>query len=119
MNSAKDDKDEETKDRNADQSFMDELTRDCEEKAGLWDQRSKTRSDELKALADATEELQKGATPNFSANKKLVGFQRKAVVKKAAIAPVSFVQLNSAKNDNSQSKIIVKKVLDLLKVAAK
>merc|ERR1719183_2824381 len=77
LETAKTDKDEETKDMNADQEFMDVLTKDCEDKANLFDQRSSTRADELKALSEATAELEKGAVPNFSANKKLVGLQKR------------------------------------------
>merc|ERR1719183_1410757 len=61
LEAAKTDKDEETKDMDADQAFLDVLTKDCEEKAVLFDQRSSTRVDELKALSDATAELQSGA----------------------------------------------------------
>merc|ERR1719183_2468453 len=77
LETAKTDKDEETRDMNADQEFLDVLTKDCEEKAVLFDQRSSTRADELKALSEATAELEKGAVPNFSANKKLVGLQKR------------------------------------------
>merc|ERR1719159_1983894 len=78
LEAAKSDRDEEQADMDADQNFMDVLTKDCEETAALFDQRSSLRSDELKTLAEATEELQKGAVPNFSANKKLVGLQKGA-----------------------------------------
>jgi len=70
MQSAKEDKIEETKDKDADDAFMNELTANCEQTAGLFDQRSKTRSEELTALSEATAELMKGAVPNFGANKK-------------------------------------------------
>lgn len=118
LEGAKTDRDEEQKNRDADDSFMKDLTSDCEEKAGLFDQRSKTRADELTAINDATAELQKGAVPNFEANKNLVGLQKKAVVHKAVIAPVpvSFVQINNVKN--SGQEVVVQKVLDLLHGAA-
>merc|ERR1740130_806176 len=96
LEAAKNDRDEEKKDMDADQAFLDEVTKECEEKAALFDQRSSTRSGELTAITDATAELEKGAVPNFGANKKLVGLQKKAaVVVKAAISPVSFVQISN------------------------
>jgi len=94
LQTAKTDRDEEQKDRDADDTFMKQLTKDCEEKAEMFDQRSKTRAAELSTLAEATEELQKGAVPNFSANKKLGGLQVKAVVKKAALKSASLVQIS-------------------------
>jgi uncharacterized small protein (DUF1192 family) len=117
METAKTDRDEETADRAADQNFMDVLTKDCEEKAGLFDQRSSTRADELKALTDAIEELEKGAVPNYSANKKLVGLQRKSVVEKAKVLPgaVSFVQVEKVQNEQSKRQVAIQKVLALLK----
>jgi len=114
METAKSEKDEETKDMDSDQAFLDEITKQCEEKALLFDQRSKTRGEELKALNDAVEELQKGAVPNFEANKKLVGIQRKAVVEKAKVAlPASFVQIDQHKQSGRAAAI--HKVLALLK----
>jgi len=63
----------------ADQEFMGVLTAECQEKAAFWDQRSKTRAEELQALASAIESLESGAAPNWSANKKLNDLQtRKA-----------------------------------------
>jgi hypothetical protein len=66
-----DDKAQETSEKNADQSFLDELTAECEQKAADWDQRSKARAGELKALSEALEVLQKGASEQYGANKKL------------------------------------------------
>merc|ERR1719440_1100872 len=103
------DKDEETADMNADQSFLDVLTADCEEKAKLFDQRSSTRADELKALAEATAELEKGAVPNYSANKKLVGLAQKSAVlgkaTKVSAKPVAFVQIESVQHQASVKKV--------------
>jgi predicted nucleic acid-binding Zn-ribbon protein len=112
METAKTDKDEETADRDADQNFMDVLTKDCEEKAGLFDQRSLTRADELKALSEATAELQKGAAPNYAVNKKLVGLQKKADGLNKA---VSFVQINNVQHDQSKRQIALQKAMNLLK----
>jgi len=113
---------------------MDSLTQDCESKAGLFDQRSKTRADELTALSEATAELQKGAVPNGSASKKLVGLTSvktvghlaksvkkkvvgiamRAVVKRAAIS----LDLIQVVHGNNAQQIIVDKVLALLNGAA-
>jgi len=75
------DKDEETKDMNADKTFMGVLQADCENKADLWDQRSRTRASELTAISTAVEALNTGVAPNWKANKKLVGMQKSTVVK--------------------------------------
>jgi hypothetical protein len=66
-----DDKSQEIKEKDADQSFLDELTSECEQKAADWDQRSKARAGELKALSEALDILQKGASEQYGANKKL------------------------------------------------
>jgi predicted nucleic acid-binding Zn-ribbon protein len=65
------DANQETSDKAADQSFLDVLTAECETKANLWDQRSKTRAAELTALGEALEALETGVKPNWGANKKL------------------------------------------------
>merc|ERR1719359_72837 len=72
LNEAELDKKEETDDMNADQNFLDVLTGDCETKAHDFDQRSQTRAGELKAIAEAIAALEKGAVPNWEANKRLV-----------------------------------------------
>merc|ERR1719333_739664 len=51
------DKDKTTATKDEDNTFMMDLTSQCEEKATAWDARSKTRSAELTALAAATETL--------------------------------------------------------------
>jgi len=65
----------ETRAKTADEEFMGVLTSECQEKAAFWDQRSKTRADELQALASAIESLESGAAPNWSANKRLNDLQ--------------------------------------------
>jgi len=129
VNTARSEKDSEKNDRDLDQTFLDDLTKDCETKAVLFDDRSKVRSNELTALAEATAELQKGAAPNYSANKELSGIQKavalpnkrmlgiavKTIVKKAAILPVSFLQ---EEQDGAGKQEVVNKVLALLNGAA-
>jgi len=117
LEAAKSDRDEETADMDADQAFMDELTKDCESKAMLFDQRSKLRSEELSTLADATAELEKGAVPNFSSNKKLVGFQKKAVLNKDAQvspSPVAFVQVSSVQHQQSGKEVALQRARSFL-----
>merc|ERR1719324_774349 len=82
----------------------------------LFDQRSKLRSEELSTLADATAELEKGAVPNFSSNKKLVGLQKK--VAQVSPGPVAFVQVSSVQHQQSGKEAALQKVHSLLDSAA-
>merc|ERR1719324_2195501 len=82
----------------------------------LFDQRSKLRSEELSTLADATAELEKGAVPNFSSNKKLVGLQKGVVLGKSS--GVSFVQINSVQHEQSSKDASLQRVRSYLNGAA-
>jgi len=73
---------DETEMKNADQSFLEVLTEDCQTKANEWDGRSSMRADELKTLNEAMTTLKEGAVENYGANKKLSGIQQHSVVTK-------------------------------------
>jgi predicted nucleic acid-binding Zn-ribbon protein len=112
LEAAKSDRDEEDKDKTSDDAFMKELTNECEEKAQLFDARSSTRADELKALNDATTELEKGAVPNFGSNKKLVGLTQKAVKpeQKVSATAASFVQIQQVQHQHSDKEAMLQRV---------
>merc|ERR1719482_1590652 len=98
---AQEDEADETAAKAADNDFMKTLTDQCETKAKEFDQRSNTRADELKAIAQATEALEEGVKPNYDANEKLASFvQRSAKTERvrasASVKPVSFIQLRSS-----------------------
>jgi len=82
-------RDQETNEMNADQAFLDQLTEECQTKAQDWDQRSKTRAGELKALSEALAALESGAADQYAANKKLVLAQK----------TTSFLQLRGTSNE--------------------
>jgi len=92
LHTTEDEKAKETDAKNADQSFLDTVTTECEQKAHDWDQRSKARSDELKALSDALTTLEEGASNQYSANKKLNLAQKST----------SFLQLSGTSKQSMQ-----------------
>jgi len=112
LHTAEEEKDDETEAKNGDNAFMEELTRQCEEKATQWDQRSKTRAEELTALSEAITTVESGAKDNYNSNKKLVGLAAKSVkVSKLKLkAPASFLQLQ---NENAEQATVTR-VIDML-----
>merc|ERR1719240_424564 len=69
---AEEEKTKTVQEKTADNTFMDDLTSQCEEKAKAWDARSKTRSMELTAIAEATKTLKGEVAGNYAAKKKLM-----------------------------------------------
>jgi len=78
------DKDAETKAMKADQAFLAEITSQCENKAAQWDKRSKVRSDELNAMAQAMAQLKSGVKGNYALIQLHGGGSSAAVVGQAA-----------------------------------
>eukprot|EP00929_Paragymnodinium_shiwhaense_P035262 TRINITY_DN1905_c0_g1_i6.p1 TRINITY_DN1905_c0_g1~~TRINITY_DN1905_c0_g1_i6.p1 ORF type:complete len:691 (-),score=324.58 TRINITY_DN1905_c0_g1_i6:106-2178(-) len=98
----------ETKDKDADAAFMKVLTGECEKKAALWDQRSKTRAGELKAIADAMAVLEEKVSTSWKANKKLAQVQ---LSKKASKHAPSFLQVRGSQ---TSSAALVDRTVQLL-----
>jgi len=112
LHTAEEEKDDETEAKDGDNAFMEELTNQCEEKATQWDQRSKTRAEELTALNEAITAVEGGAKDNYNSNKKLVGLAAKSVkvTKLKLKSPASFLQLQ---NENLQQATVTR-VIEML-----
>jgi len=100
------DKMEETKNMKSDKDFRSVLTDECEQKAHLWDQRSKARTDELTAISEAVSKLESGVKPNYAANEKLTDLQvaSRPVAADAAVRPHAFVQLRSVSFEETSAQ---------------
>merc|ERR1719310_302075 len=64
-------KDSTEDDKESDETFLDELVKECEKTADAFDQRSKSRSNEMAALAEAYTILKGKVAATYGANKKL------------------------------------------------
>jgi len=117
MHQAQEDKDQETKERDADQAFLDVLVESCQTKAQEWDQRSKTRADELAAIAQALEALESGVQPNWSSNKKLVDLQRHVQKQLPTLGAASFLQVRETHTEKQQG--VTRLALQLISLKAK
>lgn len=113
--------------KTADQAFLDELTKTCEDKAQAWDQRSTTRASELTTITEAMGTLQ-GMGDTYSVNKKLVGLvakkRREAPVKPhqtvaLAKAAPALVQLSSAMGRTGTFASLVNTLAHTLEVKAR
>jgi len=107
MQKANADKATETTDKAADNEFMEILTEECEGKAEQFDQRSKTRSGELVALAGALDALAKKVAPSAGANKKL-----------AQLQTTSFLQLRGAVSSQAAATATARRAAEFLSDAA-
>merc|ERR1719387_1391812 len=123
---AQKEKTEQTSDKEEDESFLEDVTEECEEKAVKWDRRSKRRVNELTAIAKALDILKGDATSMYGSNtlalaQVKVHRQRRALraimthkshkkghwVWKQDQVPVSFIQIASEpKKEATKKKVL-------------
>merc|ERR1719159_1096817 len=70
-NKSEKDKEQTETDKEADETFLEELVKEGEKTADAFDQRSKSRSNEMAALAEALTILKGKVAETYGANKKL------------------------------------------------
>jgi len=123
---AQKEKTEQTADKEEDETFLKDLTDECEDKAVKWDRRSKRRVNELTAIAKALDILKGDATSMYGSNtlalaQVKVHRQRRALraimthkshkkghwVWKQDQVPVSFIQIASEpKKEATKKKVL-------------
>jgi len=108
------DKDAETLAKDADQSFMDELTAACDKRADEWDEHSQMRSAELAAIAQAIETIESGVIQNYAVNRKLVSLSAAKPLIRGGRSLLQ-VRLGGAARDEK----VAQRVTSLLTAAAK
>lgn len=93
----------ESKDKDSDNAFMAELTKQCEAKAESWNQRSTTRSGELTAISEALTALEEKVAPSAKANKRLAQVQLSKTGSKRAS---SFLQVRASQATSSADVVV-------------
>merc|ERR1719440_543514 len=96
----------------ADQNFLADLTTQCETKAKDWDQRSTTRSAELKAIADALELLKGDVSKMYKSSTDLGLLTVRKTVPSKRAAPLVEVQTEEdADDEDSEDESKIKKIM--------
>jgi predicted nucleic acid-binding Zn-ribbon protein len=95
-------------DKTADDEFLQELTKQCEEKAKAWDARSKTRAGELEALSQAIE-VMKGEVAPVSLLKKNTKAAEKAAASLTEVADDEDEDSNDDDDDSESESFLQKK----------